>query len=68
MHRRYYVDLLRHKPRFSSLLCGTYMELGHLVTELGMGGARIGDRRTPKFWLGNPDGKSPLRGMSLNTT
>jgi hypothetical protein len=31
-----------------------------------MGGAGIRDRRTPKFWLGNPEGKNPLRDMSLN--
>ena len=31
-----------------------------------MGGAGIGDRRTPKFLLGNPEGKSPLRDMRLS--
>lgn len=66
MHRQYYVGLLGHKLRFSSLLCGKYLELCQLVMELGMGGAGIRDRRTSKFWLGNPEGKNPLRDMSLN--
>jgi hypothetical protein len=66
IHRQCCIGLLVHKLRFSSLLCGKYIELGQVITELGMGGAGVGDRRTPKFYLGNPEGKILLKDMSLS--